>query len=177
MITDNSGKPMRSWRVAILPYLEQQSLYQRYKFNEPWDGPNNRLLAGTVVPTYRCPSDPSPNPTETNYVMIVGKGTMGGTPNEFFNFSQVTDGSSNTILVVEVTGTGINWMEPRDLTLEEFSYRINDRSGKGIGSFHPGGAMVVLADGSTRFLSQSLDPETLRRLVLRNDGQAVPSGF
>jgi len=177
VITDKDGKPMRSWRVAILPYMEQQALYNRYNFKEPWDGPNNRLLAGTVVPTYRCPSDAGSNPTETNYVMITGKGTIGGLPNEIVGLKDITDGASNTILVVEVTGTGINWMEPKDLTLEELSLRLNDGSGKGIGSRHPGGANVALADGSVRFISASLDPETLRRLIIRNDDQAVPTEF
>ena len=175
VITDKDGKPMRSWRVAILPYIEQQALYQRYNFNEPWNGPRNRLVADQVIPTYRCPSDRSPSPTETNYVMIVGKGTIGGTPNEIVGVKDITDGTSNTILVVEVTGSGINWAEPRDLTLEEFAYRINDGSGKGICSKHPGGAMVLVADGSVRFVSDALDPETLRRLILRNDGLPVSS--
>ncbi len=175
VITDKDGRPMRSWRVAILPFLEQQPLYERWNFKEPWDGPANRLLASTVLPIYRCPSDPGSNPTETNYVMIVGKGTIGGTPNEIVGLKDIADGTSNTILVVEVTGTGINWAEPRDLSLDEISYQLNDGSGKGISSNHPGGAMVVMADGSTRFLSNGLDPETLRRLILRADGLPVGS--
>ncbi len=174
VITDASGRPMRSWRVAILPFLEQSPLYERYKFNEPWDGPNNRNLHNISVPTYRCPSDPGPaNSTETSYVMIVGEHTVGGLPNEVIHFSDIRDGLSNTIMIVEVTGSGIHWMEPRDLSVEEINRKINDGSGKWISSRHPGGANVALCDASVRFLAQTLDRETLRLLIDPNDGKAV----
>jgi prepilin-type processing-associated H-X9-DG protein len=173
VITDADGRPMRSWRVAILPYVECTTLYQRYNLNEPWDGPNNRNLHNITVPTYRCPSDPSPVSTETNYVMIVGEHTVGGLPNEAIRLYDIRDGTSNTIMIVEVTGSGIHWMEPRDLSVEEIQRGINDGSGKWISSRHPGGANVAMCDGSVRFLSQTIDRETLRRLIDRNDRMPV----
>jgi len=172
--TDKQGRPMHSWRVAILPFLEQKALYDRYNFNEPWDGPNNSVLANTAISVYHCPSDPDPSGTETSYVMIVGAGTIGGLPNEKVGFKDVTDGTSSTILVAEVVGAGIDWMEPRDLSIDEMSWALNDGSGKSISSNHPGGAMIALADGSVRFLANGIDPGTLRRLILRNDGQPAP---
>jgi prepilin-type processing-associated H-X9-DG protein len=174
VITDKDGRPMRSWRVAILPFLERRDLYDQYDFSQPWDSPKNRALAGIPMAVYQCPSAGNPTPTETNYVMIVGKGTIGGEPNEKVGFQHVTDGTSNTIAVVEVVGTGIHWMEPRDLSIDELSFVLNDGSGKGLSSRHPGGVNVALADGSVRFIADGVDPETLRRLILRNDGQAVP---
>jgi prepilin-type processing-associated H-X9-DG protein len=176
VITDKDGRPMHSWRVAILPFLEQKPLYDQYDFNQPWDSPKNRALAGIPMGVYQCPSANNPTPTETNYVMIVGKGTIGGLPNEKVGMADITDGTVNTILVVEVVGTGIQWMEPKDLSIEELAARLNDGSAKCISSRHPGGANVAMADGSVRFLSNATDAQTLRRLVLRNDGQAV-SGF
>jgi len=175
VITDKDGRPMRSWRVAILPFMEQRPLYDQYDFNEPWDGPKNLALASVPMPrVYQCPSADNPSPTETNYVMIVGKGTIGGLPNEKVSFAAVTDGTSNTIAVVEVVGTGIHWMEPLDLSIDELSLMLNDGSGKGPSSHHPGGVNVALADGSVRLLPNGTDPETLRRLLLRNDGQVIP---
>jgi len=174
--TDKDGRPMHSWRVAILPFLQQRPLYDQYDFNQPWDSPKNRALAGIPIPTYQCASAANPALTETNYVMIVGKGTIGGLPNEKVTFASVTDGTSNTILVVEVVGTGIQWMEPRDLSIDELSLMLNDGSGKGPSSRHPGGVHVAMADGSVRFLSNTLPPQVLRSLILRNDGQAV-GGF
>jgi prepilin-type processing-associated H-X9-DG protein len=173
VITDDKGRPMRSWRVAILPYLECSPLYKGYNFNEPWDGPNNRKLHNTVIQTYRCPSDPSPVKTETNYVMIVGEHTIGGLPNEAIRLSDVRDGASNTIMIVEVTGSGIHWMEPRDLSVEEIQRGINDGSGQWISSKHPGGFNAALCDGSVRFLSQTIDRELLRRLIDPSDGEGV----
>ena len=128
---------MKSWRVAILPYMEQQALYQQYDSKQPWDSPQNRALGNIPLPIFRCPSDPgaAANSTETNYVRIVGKDTVGGMPNEAVKVSDIRNGTSNTIMVVEVSGLHINWEEPRDVTVEEFM----DMVAKGQASHHSGG--------------------------------------
>ncbi len=170
VFTDDGGKPMKSWRVAILPYLEQQALSQQYDSKQPWDSPQNRALGNTPMPGFRCPSDPvAANATETNYVRIVGKDTIGGTPNEAVKLSDITDGTANTIMLVEVSGLHINWEEPRNVTVDEFMSLV----AKGHASFHSGGFQALLADGSVRFISNSVNPKTLRALLLRNDGQPV----
>ncbi len=171
VFTDERGKPMRSWRVAILPDLNEQALYQRYDPKQPWDSPQNRALGKVPVPYFRCPSDPAAtaNPTETNYVRIVGKDTVGGLPNEVVKLSDITDATSCTIMVVEVCGLNINWEEPRDVTTDEFMEMV----AKGHASFHGGGFNAVFADGHVQFVSDSIDPKTLRALLLRNDGQPV----
>ena len=173
VITDENGRPRYSWRVAILPYLEQPALFDQYDRNEAWDGPNNSALANTVVPTFRCPSDGEPGQCTTSYVMITGEGTMGGEPNEAVDMSDVRDGMSNTILVVEVAGSGIHWMEPRDLTIDEVLGGINNPSGTGIRSNHPGGAMVLLADACVQFLDESATAEQLKAFCTRDGGEMV----
>lgn len=79
-IPDKDGKPMHSWRVLILPFIEQQALYQRYNFNEPWDSPGNLAITNVAIPAYCCPSCPqsaaTPGATETNYMVITGPGTV-----------------------------------------------------------------------------------------------------
>ena len=55
-VADATGRPMHSWRVLILPFLEQQSLYEQYDFREPWDGPNNIQLLGNMPDVFSCPS-------------------------------------------------------------------------------------------------------------------------
>ncbi len=173
-IADENGKPMHSWRVLILPFLEQGALYERYNFDEPWDSPRNKALANTVIETYRCPSDPSSNPTDTSYVMIVGPGTLyDGT--EVTGIRDVKDGTSNTLLLVEAAGCGINWAEPRDLDIEQLSLQINNPAGVEIRSYHPGGTNAALCDGSVRFLSESIDPGLLERLITIADGVPVGS--
>ncbi len=173
-LADENGNPMHSWRVLILPFIEQQALYELYDFDQPWDSPANLSLAQTVIPAYQCPSDPSATGPETSYVMVVGPGTLyDGT--EPTSLQDITDGTSNTIMLVEVTGAGINWSEPRDLDLEQIALQINAPSGQGMGSKHPGGMNVAFCDGSVRFLSETIDPQTLERLITIDDGNPVGS--
>jgi prepilin-type processing-associated H-X9-DG protein len=160
--------------VAILPFIEQAPLYERYDFSQPWDGPNNLALHGVELDAYRCPGDVGLAPSETSYVMIVGKGTLGGEAKETVSFGDVTDGTSNTILAVEVAGLGIRWMEPLDMTVDEAVDYITAPAAGGQKHVHPGGVNVLFADGSVRSLDPSISPQTLRLLLTRDDGQPVP---
>jgi len=172
-IADEAGRPMHSWRVLILPFVEQQALYELYNFDEPWNSPDNRALADVIPEVYRCPSEPpSGGSHNTAYAMIVGPGTLFDGA-EVTRFRDVLDGTSNTILFVEVSGAEIHWMEPRDLDLEALRLRINNPAGPAIRSRHPGGVNSAFCDGSVRFLSETIDPETLRLLITRADGNPV----
>ena len=173
VITDENGTPRYSWRTAILPFMEQQALFDRYDSNVPWDDPINDVVRMSPITAYLCPSYPPTFPNETNYVMITGEGTLGGLPNQSIQLSGIKDGTSNTIAVVEIVGAGIEWCEPRDLTIEELSMQLNDGSGNGPSSNHPGGLNVLFCDGSVLFLSDGLDPMTLENLLRRNDGNPV----
>ena len=75
-VADANGRPMHSWRVLLLPFLEQQSLYDWYDFREPWDGPHNIKLLNNTPSCYICPSRLSYPTTVTSYVAITGPGTM-----------------------------------------------------------------------------------------------------
>lgn len=176
VLTDENDLPMRSWRVAILPFVEQAPLYDMYDFSEPWDGPNNGLLLDMFVPAYHCPDSVSMS-SETSYVMIVGQGTVGGQPNEEVDFADIRDGTSNTVMAIEVDGAGIYWMEPRDITVEEAVTYITDPASSQFRQVHPGGVNVLFADGSVRFLQSSIDPEMLRAMLTIDDGQAVSVDF
>lgn len=177
VITDEDDVPLHSWRVAILPYLEQAPLFDLYNFDEPWDSPSNRTLGAARPNCYTCPSDANLGPEETNYVMIVGKGTVGGEPNEVVKFSDILDGTSNTIMAIEVAGAGICWMEPRDMTVDEAIAYITNPEANGQEHAHPGGVNAVFADGSVQFISETIDPQTLRNLLTRDDGQVVEFDF
>jgi len=171
-IADENGRPMHSWRVLILPFIEQSPLYDQYDFDEPWDGPANAALADLMPQIYRCPSDGTAAMSETSYAMIVGPGTLFEDA-EVTRFHDVLDGLSNTIMVVEVAGAGIPWMEPMDLDVEQISLRINQPVGPEIRSHHPGGVNVLICDGSVRFVSETIDPEVLKALITKAGKEAV----
>ena len=177
-IPDADGKPMHSWRVLLLPYLEEpafEDLFRQYDFNEPWNGPNNRKLAERAIPIYRCPSDTSDG-AQTSYLAVVGDETMWpGAKN--LTLRKMNDGSSKTIAVVEVANSGIGWTEPRDLPFDQAVLGINSspprQSSACIHSEHSAGANLLFADGSVHFLTNKVPPETLRALLTANGGETV----
>ncbi len=170
-LADDKGKPMHSWRVLLLPFLEQQALYEAYNLDEPWDSPANQRIAATMVPAYRCPSEPNAGP-QTNCTMLVGPGTISDGAS-CTSIAEIKDGSSNTIMIVEATGTGIGWTEPRDLDATKITFQVNEPLGGEIESSHPGGVNCALCDGSVRFLSDFIEPEQLRALSTIAGGENV----
>jgi hypothetical protein len=159
------GKPWHSWRAVVLSDV----LDGMYRFDEPWDGLNNRKLHGTPVDILLCRSDPTDDPTSTSYLAVVGPRTAWpGT--ESARFKDVTDKTSHTIMLVEVADSGVHWMEPRDLTVEEFLAAADGNPGftSNHGELH-----VMFVDGSDRFLSRKLDRETLMALFTLAGGEEV----
>lgn len=166
--TDAQGRPTLSWRVLILPFLEEHSLYTQYDRSQPWNSPSNLALVAQAPSVYGCPAASAPG--ETSYLMVVGPGTVGGRPNESVSLAGISDGASNTILVVEVVGARVRWTEPRDLPVETAARVLNDGSGLGPSSAHAAGANVLLCDGSVEVLSPRIPVEVLRGMYLHSDG-------
>jgi prepilin-type processing-associated H-X9-DG protein len=175
-IADDQGRPIHSWRVLILPYLEERTLYDEYRFDEPWNGPNNSRLANRPPRVFNCPKDVDRNGRAnlpmTSYLAVVGPDTVWPAEHPT-TISDITDGTPNTIHVVEVAHSGINWLEPRDLPLSELVPPGNSPPLKGMPSGHTGGSHVLFADGSVKFISETVPSETLRALLTRNRGETV----
>jgi hypothetical protein len=184
-IADKDGKPMHSWRVLILPFIDYRGLYEQYNFDEPWNGPNNRKLSGHCDYPFACPSDAkagSPDRSMTSYVAVVGSKTAwpGNTSAKLDDFSS---GGSNTILLVEVANSDIPWMEPRDLTFEEACRGINKGNAAGISSPHvmetgrysalKKGAFAAFADCGVHFLPEDIAHGDLERMLTRESTKAV----
>lgn len=177
-IADENGKPMHSWRVLLLPFMEQEPVYEQYDFSEPWDGPNNIRLAPMINFLYECRTDSrGPGmPSQTSYLAITGRGTMwpGAKP---ARFDDVTDGLSNVIAVVEVHNSGVQTTEPRDLDISQMPLKLNPKSGLGISSGHARGANIVFADGSVHYLAEGITKETLLKLLIIDNGSPTPDDY
>ncbi len=176
-IPDENGQPKHSWRVLILPFLECQHIYNQYNFDEPWDSPNNLAVTRQPVPVYTCPSSPGgPGSTETNYMVITGPSTVFDA-GKACAFSQILDGTANTIMVVEVAGTGVNWGEPKDLDASTLTFPLGTPGGSTPGSPHPGGLNVAMCDGSVRFIADAVSPQVFNAMITKAGAEALPPGY
>jgi hypothetical protein len=183
ILPDENGRPMHSWRVLILPYLDERWLYQAYHFDEPWDGPNNRKLAAKPCAIYRCPSWDGDGASDTTcYVAVVGPDTMW--PNgRSRKAEEITDALANTLMVVEAHDTGIRWMEPRDLTVEELLNLAGDQSGGRGNCPHESeshyqyalGWCGAFADGHIQFLNHMVSRDVLVAATTVAGGETTPS--
>jgi prepilin-type processing-associated H-X9-DG protein len=143
-----------SWRVLILPYMDQDSLFQRFHLDEAWDSPHNKPLSAQVPTAYRCPSEVMPKGLTTYEVVVDPSSMFTGKPSGVA-FASVTDGTPNTFTVVEAA-TPVPWSKPEDLSLASQDPTL------GMGSKHPGGFNATMADGSVRFIKSSIN-DPLRR--------------
>lgn len=160
------GKTPHSWRVAILPYIDQESLYKRYKLDEPWDGPNNIKLVDQMPAAYSA-SGASGAPGVASYFALTGPDTIFA-DTKGTGFSQITDGTSNTILLVEAK-RDIPWTKPEDIPYDPKAPLPE------LGGYFENGFNAALGDGSIRFLKSTLNPNTLRALITKAGGEVVPA--
>jgi prepilin-type processing-associated H-X9-DG protein len=173
-ITDKNGRPLLSWRVAILPYLESRPLYSKFHLDEPWDSRHNLSLLDPMPLVYACPSDRTRKPGMTGYEAVIGPDTAFTPDFKSLPFQDFTDGLENTLLVGE-SRRCVPWTEPEDLPLD-MSIPLT-----GLGShhgYHNNGFNALFADGSVRFLKNSITPSVLGALLTRNGSQDVsPNSF
>lgn len=166
-IYSKDGKPLLSWRVAILPYIEEQRLYNEFHLDEPWDSPHNKTLIARMPKVFENPSLNVPA-GKTVYLGVVGKNCIFDGSKNGIGLRQVTDGTSKTIMLVEADADqAVEWTKPAD-------WEFNPKKPiAGLGSAHPGGFLVAFADGSIQFISNAVDPDVLKALLTRNGGEVV----
>lgn len=169
---DAEGKPLLSWRVHILPFIEEQALYERFHLDEPWDSPHNKELIPLMPQVYRCPNSRA-EPGMTNYLGIAGADGVFVRPQAGdrlgASMRQITDGTANTIMTVEVPDeTAVVWTKPAD-------HAPNMQAPtKGLTGLRPGGFQVGFTDGSVRFIAETVDVNVLKALFTKSGGEAVP---
>ncbi|HEV3144905.1 MAG TPA: DUF1559 domain-containing protein [Gemmataceae bacterium] len=161
----NSGKPMLSWRVLILPFVEEDKLYKEFKLDEPWDSENNKKLIARMPKIY-APIRVKAKEGETFYQGFVGKKAVFG-PGKVIKLPQsFPDGTSNTALVFEA-GEPTIWTKPDELVYDE------DKPLPKLGGMFDGEFNVALADGSVMRCKKDADEGELRKLIMPNDGQPI----
>lgn len=166
-----TGERTLSWRVALLPYLEAKQYFEQIDVSKPWDSPENEKARIFRIPTYWMPIEDNSPLTDTSYVVITGPGTL-FEEGRSLTFAQCTDGLQDTILAVEVQHSHIHWSEPRDFDIRTLRLQINGAHGAGISSPWPGGAHVLFADGSVRFLRNELLESELKAMITRGGGES-----
>ncbi|MBA3312840.1 MAG: DUF1559 domain-containing protein [Planctomycetaceae bacterium] len=187
VIEENGVK--RSWRVELLPFLESFHLFEQYRRNELWDSEANKKVLAQMPAVFRDPSDSS-GPTSTSYFVLTDSLprplpgdaarniamlfsdkpidlTAGG---KGAQFREITDGSSNTLLIVEAK-RDVPWTKPEDIPFAP--EKIDDLLKNGLGGNHPDGFTAALADGSVRFFGSGIDSKMLKALVTPAGGEVV----
>ena len=147
--------------MAILPYINQQDLYKKFKLDEPWDSPHNKAILKEMPSTYLCPSRAAAEPFTTTYQAFTGKGTV-FEEGKGTKFTDITDGTSSTLMVVEGKKS-VPWTMPDDLPVDLAA----PPSLCGAGSSHPGGFNALFADGSVRFISSSVSLKVFQAMITR----------
>ncbi len=166
---NEDGKRLHSWRVALLPYLEEQELYDQIRLDEPWDSDWNKQFHDKCPKVYKNPNvELAPN--ETTFAVVVGENTV-FPGSKKLNMASIMDGCCNTALIVE--RSPVCWMDPNsDVPLEEAIKGVNV-SPNGIRSCYNGIFMLVLCDGSVCNLPDNVSSVFLRKLFERNDGKII----
>jgi hypothetical protein len=190
-IRDKSGKALLSWRVALLPYLDEESLYKEFHLDESWDSEHNRRLLERIPDVFASPLLDSALRAKgiTNYLAPLSKAPpsvaataaddsqkplVNGTNEMIFDVVQgtqirrITDGTSNTIMVLEVDPkAGVPWTKPDDLVIDERNPLEHLHCGP------QAGFASAFADGSARFIKDTVKAQTLMHLLQMNDGQPI----
>ena len=175
-ITNKDGKPLLSWRVLVLPFVEEQRLYQEFHLDEPWDSPHNLPLLNKVPYVYASTVLPEER-RMTHYQVIVGSGTP--FEKEGLTWDDFPDGRSNTILIVDAV-EAVPWTKPSDVNYnpqatmavlgQNHQYSIHF-SRYTLGAYQVFNA--AFADGTIRFVRVDKNPESMRGFVTRNGGEAL----
>ena len=171
-IYGEDGTAYHSWQYCLLPYVDAAFIYNHIDRDLPWTDPVHAEQFGTVVPKYVHPFEQGDPHAASGYALSHYAGNASiFSPNSRVSVRDVTDGTSNTLMVGEV-GAGFKpWGDPtnvRDpaegIAVGPETFGRNDAEA---------GALMVLVDGSVRFIASDIDPETLKALATHDGGEWV----
>jgi prepilin-type processing-associated H-X9-DG protein len=164
--TKVDGAPRLSWRVHILPYVEEEALYSKFHLDEPWDSEHNRKLIAEIPEVFQSPGVEI-EAGKTLFLAVTGAGSLFGDGSKGPRMRDVTDGLSNTLMLVEADPkAAVEWTRPDD-----WEFDAADPTA-GVGELRNGQFNVVFCDGHTQRLSTKIDPTLLKSVVTR-DGEEI----
>ena len=166
-IYSEEGKPLLSWRVAMLPYLEEQALYEQFHLDEPWDSPHNKQLIPLMPAVFSCPSSMlDPTEGKTNYVVPIGEGFVYDGTSKGSTLSKITDGIANTIMLLEASDeAAVTWTKPDD-------WKYDDQQPlKGLLGLRPGIFLAGFGDGRAITISESIDESVFEAMLTQAGGE------
>src|SRR5262249_27111371 len=154
-----------SWRVQILPFIEQDKLYKGFKLNEPWDSENNKKLIPKMPKIY-APVRVKGKEGETFYQVFAGEKALFGPKQKPRIPNSIPDGTSNTGMVFEA-GDPVIWTKPEDLAFDE------KKALPKLGGLFDGDCQVVLCDGSVKTIKKGADEKELKKFIMPADGEVI----
>jgi hypothetical protein len=162
-IADKDGKPLLSWRVMILPYLEEKALYEQFKLDEPWDSEHNKKLIEKMPKVYASPLTKPLEHGKTCYQVPFGKETL-FTGKNGIKMREVTDGTSKTIALVEVASeSAVEWTKPQDW---EFDSSAKEPL-KGLFGLRESGLFTGYGDASAQIIQPTVKRGLIKALLTR----------
>ena len=193
-IVDSAEKPedRLAWTVKMLPYLDQLPVYEQFDLKAGWEAdPNYDLGYDNPQPVFLCPSNGDTETAEgfpvSHYAGVAGAGEEAATDDAApadagiigyereTKVSEVRDGTSNTLMYVELSGGYGPWTRGGPTTTRATSGEPRVNGPDGIGSRHVGGVQAALCDGSVRFISENIDPEVFKALTTKAGNERLPA--
>ncbi len=168
------GKPLLSWRVMILPYMEQQALYEQFHLDEPWDSEHNKTLIPLMPDMYRDSSSSHATADGlTNFLGVAGEGRLFDGTEKGRRMAAITDGMSNTLAIVQVSDdSAVEWTRPDDWEMDEAAPVA------GLGGLNAGGVfLAAFCDGHVEAISTAVDPTVLKAISTVEGGEVVDGGY
>jgi len=162
------GRPLLSWRVTLLPFIEQRELYEQFRLDEPWDSPHNIKLLSRMPAAYEPPPSMARRMPAYHTIIhvFVGKGTAFEGPDGLNMKKDFPDDYSSTILLIEA-GKPVPWTKPEELAYDAQA-PLPELQGVYKDVFR-----VAFVDGHVRGISNKVSEATLRGAITRNGGETL----